>query len=120
MAITSDPQDARLSRTKESGMQEAYLVLSEEERAAGYVRPVRKRYVHTYMLDGSRVPVVLTTEDRLNIGGCGALTTMATAIAQTFATNPSYYSATYCTGCRAHFPVGEFHWDDGSWDAVGS
>lgn len=31
---------------KENGQQVGYVVLSEEERAKGYVRPVRRSYVH--------------------------------------------------------------------------
>ena len=120
MAITEDHQDPRLAQTDpETGLQKAYVVLSEEERAKGFVRPLRKSYVHRYMLDGSPVPVVLTMEDSLNSGGCGALTTMATAIAETYAANPKYYSATYCVGCRTNLPVTEFHWD-GSSERVGS
>ena len=29
-----------------TGLQKAYVVLSEEERAKGFVRPVREKYVH--------------------------------------------------------------------------
>lgn len=98
MALTTDPQDPRLSQERENGLQEAYLVLSDEERAKGYVRPLRKTYIHM---------------------ACGAATTMATAIAETYAVNPSYYGATYCVGCRGHYPVGEFLWD-GTNEIVGS
>lgn len=120
MAITDDRQDPRLAQTDpETGLQAAYIVLSEEERAKGFVRPLRKSYVHRYMCDGSDVPLVLTNEDVLNSGGCGALTTMATAIAETYAANPKYYAATYCVGCRTHLPVREFHWD-GTSEQVGS
>ncbi len=30
----------------ETGMQKGYVVLSDEDRAKGFVRPVRKVYVH--------------------------------------------------------------------------
>ena len=30
----------------ESGMQQGYVVLAEEERAKGFVRPLRRSYVH--------------------------------------------------------------------------
>lgn len=49
MSLTSDPNDPRLKRgvdDKPVPMNEAYLVLSEEERAKGFVRPVRCSYVH--------------------------------------------------------------------------
>lgn len=38
------------------------------------------------------------------------------AISETYARDPSFYGATYCVGCKGHFPVGEngeFHWEDG-------
>lgn len=51
--------------------------------------------------------------DRAN-KGCGVVTTMSTAIAETYARDPSYYGNTFCVQCRTHFPVAEFTWDDGS------
>lgn len=91
MGITDDRNDPRLSHGADDpdstpGMAEAYLVLSEEERAKGYVRPFRTSYVHLV---------------------CGAVTTMNQAIAATYARQPSFYGATYCTACRNHRPVGE-------------
>lgn len=76
-----------------TGMQKGYVVLSEDERARGFVRPVRRSYQH------------LT---------CGVVTTMGGAIAETYARDPSFYSGTFCAGCGTHFPVGEdgeFVWD---------
>lgn len=104
MGTTSDPTDPRLTRGADDqpvAQAEVYLVLSEEERAAGFVRPVRVSYMH-------------------DAGGatCGAITTMNRAIAETYARNPGFYGATYCAGCRMHRPVGEngeFRWiDDGT------
>lgn len=46
MPLTVDPDDPRLKVTRPDGQQEAYLVLSEEERAKGFVRPLRYSYVH--------------------------------------------------------------------------
>lgn len=92
-------QDADTS-LREDGQQNDYIVLSDKERRQGFVRPVRRTYVHQ---------------------ACGVATTMSLAIAETYARNPSFYGATFCVGCRAHFPVGEkgeFVWDDG--DKVGS
>lgn len=98
--LTSDPRDPRLTRgadTEETPQAEVYLVLSEEERAKGFVRPLRRTYVHTT---------------------CGVATTMGSAIAETYARQPSFYGSTYCVKCRRHLPVSEFTWDDGS--TVGS
>ena len=51
------------------------------------------------------------------LGGCGTVTRMARALAETYARDPSFYGGTFCSGCRAHLPVGEegqFVWLDGS------
>lgn len=85
-----------------TGQQKAYVVLSDEERAKGFVRPVRRSYRHLK---------------------CGTITTMALSIAQTYARDPGFYGGTFCAGCRAHFPVGqqgEFVWNDGSEERVGT
>lgn len=81
-----------------TGLQKAYVVLSEEERAKGFVRPVREKYVHQK---------------------CGVLTVMGRSLAETYARDPGFYSGTFCVGCRAHFPVDEFVWD-GTTEKVGS
>ena len=49
MSFTTDPNDPRLGRgidTAPRPQNEVYLVLSEEERAKGFVRPFRNKYVH--------------------------------------------------------------------------
>lgn len=81
---------------KPNGQQQDYVVLAEEERAKGFVRPVRRTYVHQK---------------------CGVATTMGQTLAETYARQPDFYSGTFCVGCGKHFPVGaegEFVWDDGS------
>lgn len=86
--VTADHRDL-----KPNGQQKGYVVLSEAERAKGFVRPVRLSYRH------------LT---------CGTVTTMGLALAETYARDPFFYSGTFCCGCRAHFPVGadgQFVWD---------
>jgi len=47
MSLTTDKNDPNLNKIKSSGQQESYLILSDEERAKGFVRPVRTAYVHT-------------------------------------------------------------------------
>lgn len=84
-----------------TGQQRDYVVLAEEERAKGFVRPVRRSYMHLK---------------------CGSLTTMAQSIAETYARDPYHYSGTFCCACRSHFPVGEdgeFVWD-GTNEKVGT
>lgn len=75
-----------------TGQQRGYVVLSPEERAKGFVKPYRDSYVH----------------DR-----CGVNTKMGRALAETYARDVRFYSGTFCTGCGAHFPLNQFHWDDG-------
>ena len=79
---------------QETGMQKGYVVLSADERAKGFVRPVRRSYVHEK---------------------CGAMTTMGLALAETYARDPSFYGGTFCATCRTHFRAGadgdgEFVW----------
>lgn len=122
MGLTDDPNDPRIVRgsadTEPVPQHETYLVLSEEERAKGFVRPVRRAYVHVGTpsqqgnLDGS-------TSDQ---AGCGAVTTMGLALCETYARDPSFYGATYCCGCMRHRPVGvegEFVWE-GTSERVGT
>lgn len=40
------PADARASQTNETGQHASYIVLCDEERAKGFVRPYRDRYKH--------------------------------------------------------------------------
>ncbi|SRR5258706_214107 len=100
--LTSDPNDPRLTHGSEPldgppvPQAEVYLVLSEEERAKGFIRPVRRSYVHEY---------------------CGTTTSMGQALAETYARDPKFYGSTYCVSCGVHRPVGangEFIWEDGT------
>jgi len=91
-AITDDPNDPRLGYGVDDEpvpQNEAYLVLSDAERAKGFVRPYRDRYVHTF---------------------CGSETVMGVALSETYARNPNFYGATYCVKCSKHLPVSEFYW----------
>lgn len=100
MSLTTDPNDPRLKRGVDSEkvpQNDVYLVLSEE-RAKGFVRPVRRTYVHK---------------------ACGCATTMGQALAETYARDPKFYGSTYCVKCMKHLPVGEFVWD-GTNEEVGS
>ena len=46
MGVTADRNDPRLGEVDETGMQKAYLVLSDDERKRGWVRPLRRSYTH--------------------------------------------------------------------------
>lgn len=87
---------------KPNGQQKAYVVLSDAERARGFVRPLRTSYKHLK---------------------CGGVTTMSRTIAETYARDPEFYSGTFCAVCGSHFPVGEdgeFEWNDRSGEKVGT
>lgn len=120
MSTTTDPNDPRLTRGTDSEptpQAAAYLVLSDDERAKGFVRPVRRTYVHVGV-GGSEIDPDSPTGRGLKGGACGAATRMKRAIAETYARDPKFYGATYCVQCRMHLPVAEFVWEDGS--VVGS
>jgi len=143
MSLTTDPENPCLRVIRADGMQECYLVLSEEERAKGFVRPVRTSYKHTPQKP--KYPLRdLTDEEKTRYAGrayvkyevypeaessvigrfwtqqqlekqCGAVTTMGLALAETYARDPKFYGGTFCCACGAHFPVQEFEWtDDGT------
>jgi len=82
--MTTERNDPRLRKIKPDGQQEDYLVLSEEERTKGFVRPVRRRYKHV---------------------ACGCVTTMGQAIAETYARDPHFYGGTFCCNRARHFPL---------------
>lgn len=98
--VTPDHRET-ITEGPRKGQQKAYVVLSAEERAKGFVRPVRRSYVHEK---------------------CGVVTTMGQALAETYARDPYFYNGTFCCGCGTHFPVGEdgqFVWD-GTNEKVGT
>lgn len=74
-----------------AGQHSSYIVLCEEERQKGFVRPYRDRYRHVARL-------------------CGSETTMGRSLSETYARDPKFYGATFCVRCNAHFPVAEFVW----------
>jgi len=71
------------------GQHSSYIVLCEEERAKGFVRPYRDRYKHST---------------------CGSVTTMGRALSETYARDPKFYGSTFCVNCNAHYPVDQFIW----------
>jgi hypothetical protein len=132
-----------------TGMQKGYVVLSEEERAKGFVRPVRRSYRHVGKrpkhplrdLDAAELEAGLDLKfakfeayppGTTKVGrywtaaelasGCDQVTTMGLALAETYARDPKFYGGTFCVTCRAHFSVGadgEFVWE-GTEERVGT
>lgn len=156
--ITTDPNDPDLTHGVDAApvpQAAAYLVLSDEERAKGFIRPVRRACTHVGPPGPTHPTRPLTAEEVADgkeavgwvafepypegsgrgrgrywtqaeldaVGkGCGATTTMGTAIAETYARRPSFYGATYCVHCARHLPVGEdgeFVWE-GTTERVGT
>lgn len=72
---------------------------------------------------GSATGRFWTQEQLDKVGkGCGTVTQMPQAIAETYAANPGYYGSTFCCGCGTYLPVGstgEFVWD-GTNERVGT
>jgi hypothetical protein len=81
-----------------TGMQKDYVVLCPNERAKGFVRPVRQTYRHL---------------------SCNTTTHMGLALAETYARDPGFYSGTFCCHCRTHFPLDQFVWE-GTDEKLGS
>lgn len=101
-----------------TGMQKAYVVLSAEERAKGFVRPVRRTYTHIGRMT-DMVNDINGMEWKQRIGGCNTDTTMGFALAETYARDPGFYSGTFCVFCKKHLPLDEFVWE-GTTERVGS
>lgn len=92
--LTTDPTNPELGHgvDKEPIEQhKKYLILSEEERAKGFVRPVRRIYIHKK---------------------CGGETRMGLELCETYAHDPKFYGSTYCVYCRKHLQVSEFVWKE--------
>jgi hypothetical protein len=132
------PADARASQTNETGQHASYVVLCEEERQKGFVRPYRDAYRHVGIgpVCGKPMPrppdeAAAARNYRCNgepnhsggccswapkadldrkVNGCGSVTTMGRALSETYARDPKFYGATFCCSCNRHLPVNEFVW----------
>lgn len=131
----SDDASVPTTQRRPDGQYADHWILSDEERAKGFVRPVRDSYRHVgrrprYPLRDltpdeqaqyaaqnyakfeeypeSALPVTgrFWTERELQ-GGCGTVTSMPAKIAETYARQPSFYGSTFCCGCGQYLPVGE-------------
>jgi hypothetical protein len=148
MGVTTDRNAPCLNENLPDGQHKCHIVLPDEERAKGYVRPLRIQYKHVGIA-GPEFPLrdlkpdeqyhrklyvkfeeyppelqrglgrFWTQEQLDKIGkGCGVVTRMPEACAETYARQPSFYGSTFCCGCHGYLPVGadgEFVWlDDGT------
>lgn len=137
--LTTDRDHPELGHGETEGRNKVYLILSDEERARGFIRPVRRSYEHVGVticgkekkFDGDPNTYYCKSKpghegecgpayrDKNGIRGCGAVTTMAVEIAETYARKPDFYGLTFCVGCNKHLPVEEFVWE-GTNEKVGS
>ena len=129
----STPTKDKLS----DGQYASHWILTKEERAKGFIRPVRTGYTHigvrpTYTLkeltakqkeihkdmnykyyeeypEDEYLAGRYWTEEALS-SGCGHTTTMPYSIAETWATDIHFYGRTFCAHCHDYFPVEEFVW----------
>jgi len=95
--LTTDKNNPDLNVVGPNGQNKVYLILSEEERAKGFIRTYRDSYIHKK---------------------CGGLTKMGRALSETYARDPYFYGATFCVHCGEHFPLQDsmtgaynFYWD---------
>jgi hypothetical protein len=139
--------EVRAEQTETVGQHKDYIVLCPDERAKGFVRPVRTKYTHVgnrpqnptreltadekerygqfgyvqyeeYPPSETSVTGRFWTQQQLK-SGCGVTTYMGTALAETYARDPKFYGATFCVHCNRHLPVAEFVWE-GTDERVGS
>jgi hypothetical protein len=89
--LTTDRNDPDLGVKGPDGQNKKYLILSGEERAKGFVRPLYRAYLHRK---------------------CGSVTTMGLELCETYARNPNFYTATFCVHCGAHFALKD---ETGDW-----
>lgn len=123
----------RASQTNETGQHAGYITLCPDERAKGFVRPLRRAYRHVGRRDAcdnyTRPDGVMggpcltcgcsqsehADPERFRVGGCGTETKMGLALCETYARDPKFYSHTFCVNCNRHLPVNEFVWvEDGA------
>lgn len=137
------PEDNSHTNLGPNGQQEGYVVLTPAERAKGFVKPLRRSYLHIgapaaptnlrdltpgeielysaygyakfeeYGDSGGGPEGKFWTKPELDRAGkrCGAITTMAHSIAETYARDPHFYGGTFCCNCGQHFPLNEFTWE---------
>lgn len=120
------------------GQHERHPSLPPEQRMA-HVRPVRTQYRHVGIRPTGPLRDLTPEEARLygehgyvkfepygperapGLGrfwtpkdlrsGCGQITTMGSALAETYATRPTFYGKTFCVTCRDYFKVGPLEHD---------
>ena len=83
------PPDGSHRELRPDGQQKGYVVLGDEERAKGWVKPYRYAYRHLR---------------------CGGTTTMGRKLSETYARDPRFYSGTFCANCGSHFSLDQFTW----------
>jgi len=147
MSLTTDPNDPRLKEAQKNvtGQHDIYLVLSDEERAKGFVRPYRDSYIHQgrKVETGEIIPLEIAVADMSDYcktnytkenGYAAFLKYPAdrSPLTGKFLTQDEVdamrdrkeyaggcWTVTKMGGCNKHLPVGEFVWK-GTNELVGS
>jgi hypothetical protein len=99
------PEKVRAEQTETTGQHKSYIVLCEDERRKGFVRPYRDAYKHVGRAEPVTDDVGIPPHTVRRVGGCGTVTTMGRALSETYARDPTFYGATFCCGCNRHLPV---------------
>jgi len=126
---------APTTERRSDGQHTDHWILSDEERALGFVRPVRRSYRHVGLPAPLGLLRDLTDEERASYGdtwakfeeftdgacrgrfwtqaeldkvgrGCGTVMSMPQKIAETYAAQPHFYGSTFCCGCGGYIAVG--------------
>lgn len=122
-----EPADkVRAEQTEKTGQHKSYIVLCEDERKKGFVRPYRDAYKHVGpqvcgQWIGHTSEGTVCYMDPGHPGECGAakgarpqpcntVTTMGRSLSETYARDPKFYGSTFCVSCNRHLPVADFVW----------
>jgi hypothetical protein len=111
--VTEDHREI-IQEGARKGQQRGYVVLTAEERAKGFVEPVRRTYIHVGIDPEMKGHVLIKPGTQMSIifrRACGQRTTCSLDIAETYARDPEFYSGTFCYGCGTHRPLEEFIWE---------
>lgn len=95
---------------------------AERERFSAYGYVAYEEYSEEARGDSSVTGRYWTQAQLDAVGkGCGGVTSMGRAIAETYARDPRFYGSTFCVRCGTHLQVGaagEFVWLDAAGEAT--
>src|SRR6266576_2759240 len=83
-------EKVRAEQTETTGQHKSYIILCPDERAKGFVRPLRRSYIHVGIGGHEIDPNDMSKHGRTG-NACGAETTMGLALCETYARDPKFY-----------------------------